>query len=308
MPRTRNRHASVTINGHVCVFGGRDESDALIAEVDCYDPDTNEWSTPTSLPEERQSSDFAAFVKDDQFVYLIGGYDPYYTALDMVTIVDMADFDNISYSDGSKLASARGDIDVASVDGNVYVSGGFTHENNWAAPMNSVEKYNVASEKWSDIDSLNQERGDKQLVALNGKIYAIGGETKVDVVGPTEEQPELGARSEVLDSVEVLDPTEDVHGGLAEWRNLAGMPTQLFRFAASEWNVEGEEDGYVFVFGGQVGYDTDCKCFRTTDKVMVFDIGHANKDDPEPTSGAGLMAVGGRLVSLVAAASAWFVM
>ena len=40
---------------------------------------------------------------------------------------------------------------------------------------------------------------------------------------------------------------------------------------------------------------------------MVFDIGHANKDDPEPTSGAGL-TVGGSIVSLVAAASAWFVM
>lgn len=306
MPRTRNRHASAVINNHVCVFGGRDETDTLIPEVDCYNPDTNEWSTPTSLPNERQSSDFAAFEKDGK-VYLIGGYDPFYTALDQVTIVDMNDFDSITYSDGSPLVSARGDIDVALVDGAVYVSGGFTHENMWAAPKNSVERFNMATEKWADIDALNQERGDKQLVASHGKVYAIGGETKVDVTGPTpvEELPELGARSEVLDSVEVLDPNEDVHGGMAEWRSLAGMPTKLFRFAASEWDVEEEDDGYIFVFGGQVGYDSDCKCFRTTDKVMVFDIGHVLATS-EPESAGVKAAVGSYLVSFVIVGLIWF--
>jgi len=309
MPRTRNRHASVVIQNQICLFGGRNETDTLIPEVDCYNPELDEWSTPYSLPEERQSSDFAAFSQDDK-VYLIGGYDPYYTALDQVTVIDMSDFDNVKYSDGTKLASARGDIDVALLDGNVYVSGGFTHENYWAAPKNSVEKYSVDTQQWSEIDSLNQERGDKQLVGLHGKVYAIGGETKIDTTGPVEELPELGARSEVLDSVEVLDPHEDVHAGLAEWRVLAGMPSQLFRFAASEWDVKDEESGYIFVFGGQVEYDSDCKCFRTTDKVMVFDVDHAEKDEvnPEPTGSSGGMNVSSRVVgSFVALALTWFV-
>ncbi|EJK61507.1 hypothetical protein THAOC_17990, partial [Thalassiosira oceanica] len=134
------------------------------------------------------------------------------------------------------------------------------------------------------VDSLNDERGDKQLVSLNGKVYAIGGEAKVDITGVApEEVPDLGAISTVLDSVEVLDPEVDVHGGLAEWRSLGGMPTALFRFGAAEWEgeVTGEErgegesaddGGYIFVFGGQVAYDADCECFRTTDQVMVFDV------------------------------------
>eukprot|EP00571_Detonula_confervacea_P015282 CAMPEP_0172299166 /NCGR_PEP_ID=MMETSP1058-20130122/1523_1 /TAXON_ID=83371 /ORGANISM="Detonula confervacea, Strain CCMP 353" /LENGTH=449 /DNA_ID=CAMNT_0013008515 /DNA_START=234 /DNA_END=1583 /DNA_ORIENTATION=+ len=322
MPRTRNRHASAVVNGNtVCVFGGRDVTDSLIAEVDCYNADTNEWSTPTSLPEQYQSSDFTAFVEGDTKVHLVGGYNAEYTALDQVTVVDMSNLGDVTYSDGSKLGEKRGDIDVAVLDnGHVYVSGGFTHENDYAAPKNTVEKYSPASQTWSDVDSLNQERGDKQLVALNGKIYAIGGEAKVDVTGvAAEELPELGARSEVLDSVEVLDPEEDIHGGLAQWKNLAGMPGQLFRFAASEWEVEGddEDDGFIFVFGGQVGYDSDCKCFRTTDKVMVFDVSHAEKDADEDMgsnkalgSGAGMMAADGgmvvRMLSFIAAGLFWF--
>ncbi|KAL7524997.1 hypothetical protein ACHAWF_001166, partial [Thalassiosira exigua] len=34
--------------------------------------------------------------------------------------------------------------------------------------------------------------------------------------------------------------------------------------------------GFIFVFGGQVGYSTDCKCFRTIDTVLVFNVTHAN--------------------------------
>mmetsp|Transcript_5871 Transcript_5871/g.9253 ORF Transcript_5871/g.9253 Transcript_5871/m.9253 type:complete len:423 (+) Transcript_5871:36-1304(+) len=268
MPRKRARHASAVVNGNVCLYGGRNETGSLIAEVDCYNPTSNEWSTPTSIPAERQSSDFTAFSTKDHLVYLIGGYTQDYEALDLVTVVDMSDPDNISYSDGPNLRAKRGDIDVAVVNGDVYVSGGFTHENDYATPLNSVEKFNAETQTWSNVDSLNEERGDKQLVALNGKVYAIGGESKVDVTGFEEDElPDLGARSELLDTVEVLDPTEDVHGGMAQWKSLAGMPGQLFRFAASEWEVD---EGFIFVFGGQVAYDSDCKCFRTTDKVMVL--------------------------------------
>ena len=41
--------------------------------------------------------------------------------------------------------------------------------------------------------------------------------------------------------------------------------------------MEGEEDGYIFVFGGHVAYDKDCKCFCTTDKVMAFNKHHTEE-------------------------------
>mmetsp|Transcript_24991 Transcript_24991/g.46078 ORF Transcript_24991/g.46078 Transcript_24991/m.46078 type:complete len:84 (-) Transcript_24991:1861-2112(-) len=64
MPRERARRASAVVNGNICVFGGRNLTDHLIADLDCYDPVANEWTTPTSLPLERQSSDFTAFAAD----------------------------------------------------------------------------------------------------------------------------------------------------------------------------------------------------------------------------------------------------
>lgn len=295
MPRARARHASAVVDGRVCVYGGRNLTDALIAEVDCYDPAADAWSTPTALPAERQASDWTAFTAEDGRVHLVGGYDQGYAALDRVTVVDMSDMDAVAYSDGPGLRTKRGDIDSAVVDGAVYVSGGFTHENDYAHPLNSVERLDPAAGEWSTIDALNDERGDKQLVALDGRVYALGGEQKVDVSGvPAAELPELGARSELLDSVEVLDPAEDVHGGLAQWKSLAGMPSQLFRFAAAEWEADGN---FIFVLGGQVAYDADCKCFRTSDKVMVFDVSQAEEAGDEetlPGSGAGAGLTFGR--------------
>jgi hypothetical protein len=290
MPRPRYRHASVAFADSLCVIGGRDGLDALIAEVDCYHPSTNEWTTPASLPEGRLASDLAAFAHPDVpgVGYLVGGFDESYFARDSVTVVTWSEGGTeIAYADGPVLNGKRGDVDIAVVDGYAYVSGGYTHENDYAMPKNSVERLRLTltnattggtGEGWNAIDSLNQERGDKQLAGLNGRVYAIGGETQVDVTGvPESELPGLGARSEVLDTVEVYDPREDVHAGMAEWRSLAAMPGQLFRFGATEWRVEGEEDGYIFVFGGQVAYDEDCKCFRTTDKVMAFDVHHAEE-------------------------------
>jgi hypothetical protein len=281
MPRQRNRHASAIVNGLLCVFGGRDVADALIAEVDCYDSATDTWSTPTSLPAERQVSDFTAFTDvKTSVVYLVAGYDSYYTALDTVTMVDMSDMENISFSNGPSLKGERGDIDSAIVDSRyVYVSGGFTHSNNYSNPLNTVEMFDMETSTWSVVDALNQERGDKQLVSLNGKIFALGGEEKVDVAGVVNEEeiPELGAQSVVLDTVESLHLEDDV----PLWEKNADMPGQLFRFAAVAWKDEAEdveegehdhEHGYIFVFGGQVGYDTDCNCFRTTDHVMVMDL------------------------------------
>ena len=304
MPRPRYRHGSAVINTNgtlLCVLGGRDASDAMIAEIDCYNSHTRSWSTPSSLPNEHLVSDLAAFAynapgsDDEGMMVIVGGYTGPYMATENVTLIKYAlsnenngDITDVTYTDGPRLIGKRGDVDVAIVSDYVYVSGGFTHEDEFAMPKNTVERIALIDllsssssdnsettttvTTWSNVDSLNQERGDKQLVGLNGRVYAMGGETKIDGSGMDAATEVLG-RSEVLDTVEVFDPNADVHGGLAEWRVLSDMPAQIFRFAAIDWQPNEDETGVIFVFGGQVGYDADdCKCFRTTDKVMVLDV------------------------------------
>lgn len=295
MPRPRYRHGSATINNGtlLCVIGGRDVSDAMIAEIDCYNSITKLWSTPSTLPNEHLVSDLAVFAHPggEEGMYTVGGYTGPYMATENVTLIkytitnEYGDIGDVTYTNGPRLIDKRGDVNVAIVAGYVYVSGGYTHEDEFAMPKNTVERIALSdlsssdSEEatlvttWSNVDSLNEERGDKQLVGINGRVYAMGGETKIDGSG-MDSTYELGERSEVLDTVEVYDPNANVHGGLAEWRVLSDMPAQLFRFAAIDWQLVDEDDtGVIFVFGGQVGYDADdCKCFRTTDKVMVLDV------------------------------------
>jgi len=316
MPRPRYRHGSAVINNNgtlLCVLGGRDASDVMIAEIDCYNSHTQSWSTPSSLPNEHLLSDLAAFAydapgssgddddddHDEGMMVIVGGYTGPYMATENVTLIkytisneNNGDITDVTYTDGPRLIGKRGDVDVAIVSDYVYVSGGYTHEDEFAMPKNTVERIALIDllspsssdnlsetttttttvTTWSNVDSLNQERGDKQLVGLNGRVYAMGGETKIDGSGMDAATEVLG-RSEVLDTVEVFDPNADVHGGLAEWRVLSDMPAQIFRFAAIDWQPNVDETGVIFVFGGQVGYDADdCKCFRTTDKVMVLDV------------------------------------
>ena len=316
MPRPRYRHGSATINDDgstLCVIGGRgDANDEMIAEIDCYNSHTQSWYTPSSLPNDYLVSDLAAFAyappgsgddnddddDDDEegMMVIVGGYAGPYMATENVTLIkytisneNNGDITDVTYTNGPRLIGKRGDVDVAIVSDYVYVSGGFTHEDEFAMPKNTVERIALIDllsssssdnsetttttvTTWSNVDSLNQERGDKQLVGLNGRVYAMGGETKIDGSG-MDTAPEVWGRSEVLDAVEVFDPNADVHGGLAEWRVLSDMPAQIFRFAAIDWQPNEDETGVIFVFGGQVGYDADdCKCFRTTDKVMVLDV------------------------------------
>lgn len=182
------------------------------------------------------------------------------------------------------LLDERGDIDVMLVNDMAFVAGGYTHANNYSAPYDSVEQLDMSTQQWSFVVDLKNGGGDQQYVGLNGKIFAIGGETKLNPDVSTTEVPHLGEISTILDVVEVYDPNAKDN----EWIVLEDMPQALFRFAAAEWETS-EEDGVIFVFGGQVGFDPDCECFRTTDKVLVFKASEAVE---KATSGGVVMGIG----------------
>jgi hypothetical protein len=52
------------------------------------------------------------------------------------------------------------------------------------------------------------------------------------------------------------------------------MPQALFRFATVKRETD-DDEGVIFVSGGQVEFDPGCECFHTTDKVMVFEPSNA---------------------------------
>lgn len=307
MPRERARHAGVVAaDGKLFVIGGRDVNMMLIAEIDMYDPITKEWSVAGTLPETHRRSDIAAFTVANNFIHVVGGFDAEYSAqkTSVLITVDANTGSVLSVADGSTLVEERGDVDAAmSADGtHFYVSGGFHHSNDFCLPRDSVEVFDVSTNVWSKIDNLDEERGDKQLVSINNKLFAIGGETKVDVCGKDKvDLPHLGDRSTIVKTVEVYDIAEG-----SGWKSAADLPSPIFRFGATEW-----DENAIFVFGGQGSYDGDCDCFRTTDKVLVYSDGpnFCVKDDtveeePESAGPSAWSNVGSVTMAVVAAVAA----
>lgn len=63
------------------------------------------------------------------------------------------------------------DLGAAVLDDYVYVCGG----DDGTKHLNSVERYNPNTMKWSNVTAMNKRRSQVELVTLEGYIYAIGG-------------------------------------------------------------------------------------------------------------------------------------
>lgn len=245
---------------------------SILAQV--YDPGTNSWSTPGIIPAEYQTSDNGAFTNaDESQVYVVGGYNAFYTdpdALSTTTAIDVAaaldeDASAIVIEEKASLGTQRGDIHaVNSPDGKkAYVTGGFSMYP--CDPLSSVEVYDIESDAWSYTDDLKSARGDKALVQLDGKIYAIGGETSHpdQCAENPEDVPPLSAQSVGVDDVEVYHPNKNT------WSVLGDIPNFRFRFSGAAH----PRSGTIYAFGGQDAYDADCKCFPTSDNVVTYQVG-----------------------------------
>lgn len=290
MPRPRYRHAAVEINGKIWLVGGRTvPEDEIIAEIDVYDPVTDSWSTPITLPEPYQTSDNAAFVDPDhEYLYIVGGYDAIYTSLSNVWRMNVESALNSGTLDIEAVASlgtSRGDIHAVSYSSadesspsSVFVTGGFKQI---CEPLRSVERYDFATQTWTTLSSsLKTARGDKALVELNGLIYAVGGETTPpSECSSPDDIPDdvLSALSLPVDDVEVYDPS--IENG--NWTVIADIPDFRFRFAAESW----QDLGIIYGFGGQEAYDADCQCFKTSNLIFTY----TPKDDKDGETSLGWM-------------------
>ena len=134
LPRPRYRHAAVEAGGKLWLVGGRTvPEDSVIAEIDVYDLATGAWSTPVSVPDGLLTSDNAAFASPDgASVYVVGGYNPFYSDPDSLPTtfsfnVKRALRGKMEVTTRAGLGTGRGDIHaVTSADGTkAYVTGGF---------------------------------------------------------------------------------------------------------------------------------------------------------------------------------------
>ena len=232
----------------------------------------------------------------------MGGYHDEYEALDRNLMIDLTSLLDDAEPEGgrviavemARLDQQRGDVHASVGIGPnggqfAYVAGGFHHTNDWCAPLSSVEMYDFDEDAWSDASDLGEGRGDKALVFSGNRLYAVGGETrpKDQCLVEPEDVPLIQDQSLVLDDVEVYDPA-NADGG---WEELDALPEARFRFSAAAWEGDDEDendDGTVFVFGGQTEYDLSCECFRTSNTIFSY-----GKSSNTLSSGHSILTGGG---------------
>mmetsp|Transcript_14248 Transcript_14248/g.34351 ORF Transcript_14248/g.34351 Transcript_14248/m.34351 type:complete len:400 (-) Transcript_14248:227-1426(-) len=262
MPRTRYRHSANIVGNELWLIGGRDEEDNIITEIDIYNIESAEWRTLT-LQDDFLTSDQASFTGDSssKFIYVAGGYNATYAALATVFRIDTttsAEGGLASIGVMAPLQEARGDIEAASDGNTAFLGGGFTDANGFCAPLPTVESYNIAGNTWKYESDLINDRGEVNMVELNGQVFAMGGERQIDNICEITGDTDPGELTVGLEVVEVLES--------GTWEVVDNFPTHRFRLAA----VGYDETNKIYVFGGQVNYDDSCECFKTTDDIQTF--------------------------------------
>jgi hypothetical protein len=208
-------------------------------------------------------SDHASFAEPPSYLFIAGGYDQNYTALDSVyRIVVDESVNDLKLEDVAPLSTARGDIiGVSSTDGTrAFIGGGFTHANDFCEPLASVEEYSFSANEWNTLPDLADARGEIVFIELDNHLFALGGERQIDGICDYTGETDPGENTVGTDLVEVYETA---------WKVVGNFRDHKFRFAA----VGVEDRELIYTFGGQTAWDEGCKCFRTTKDILVFGEG-----------------------------------
>jgi hypothetical protein len=230
------------------------------------------------------------------YIYVTGGFEFNYTAVGRTyrlnpSLSDSGN-DSSSWLDITNIEMRatsehpRGDFHAAVSDGYAFLAGGITHMNNWCVGLKTTERYNMVTDTWETLPDLAVGRADMAVAHWNGKIVAIGGETKpddcVNVVDPAY-------GSFPVDHVEVLMHATESD---AHWVDFGDFHDNRFRFAAAVVPAQNR----MYTFGGQLPFDFTCDCFPTSDlvgvgtEVFAQDDHEHDKDDDDDDDNAGVIA------------------
>jgi non-specific serine/threonine protein kinase len=124
-------------------------------------------------------------------LYVMGGFNAAGASLDGVYV-----FDGKAWSAGPHLPLPVDHPSAATLDGVVYIAGG--HSNG----ADTARTFRLDGDHWTEMSSMHFARGGHALVAVEGRLYAIGGNT---------------SRANVA-QVETFDP------GANAWTSVASLP------------------------------------------------------------------------------------
>ncbi|XP_048371189.1 kelch-like protein 42 [Sphaerodactylus townsendi] len=137
------------------------------------------------------------------------------------------------------LGNVRG-YGSAVLDNYLFIVGGYRIT---SQEISASHCYNPCLNEWSQVASMNQKRSNFKLLAVGGKLYAIGGQS--------------------LSNVECYNPEQDW------WNFVASLPSPLAEFSACECK------GKIYVMGGYTARDRNLNILQycpTSDNWTNFEL------------------------------------
>jgi N-acetylneuraminic acid mutarotase len=228
-----------------------------------YDPATDSWESKSPMLIQRHG--VAVGVGDNE-IYIAGGWDGGGDHGELEVYDPMTDGWTLKNPMPMPVRSPAGAV----LDGIFYVTGGAITYPQPATPLQTVFAYNPVTDSWSTRAPMPTARGSHGVAAINGILYAVGGNSPAGVFSTLEaydpitdtwstKTPMPTARylisvtvlngllyaaggvdviGNYLDTVEAYNPVTD------SWATLSSMPT------ARQQPALGALDGKIYAAGG----------------------------------------------------------
>jgi N-acetylneuraminic acid mutarotase len=205
------------------VLGGYADGNVAQPLNEEYDPATDMWRERAPMP---RGGNHVAAVGLDGKLYAIGGF----TLQNADAFADVSAYDPATdkWSPRAPLPQPLGSMAVVAVDGVIHAlggAGGTTAESRHTIAVHYI--YDPKTDNWTKSTPLPFPREHFNVIALGGKLYAIGGR--------------IENYSQNVATVFSLD----LHSKDAEWQTLPLMPVPRSGTQAAVL------DGKIFLFGGE---------------------------------------------------------
>jgi RNA polymerase sigma factor (sigma-70 family) len=212
--------AVAAVNGKIYAMGGGWCGGNLFHTVEEYDPVADNWTRKADIPTARNWISAAVV---DGIIYAIGGGTSVVEAYDAVA-------DKWTRKANLPLSS---NCRTAVVEGKIYAMG-FLGDNK---PISNMYEYDPMNDNWMRKTDMPTARASLSVVAVGGKIYAMGGMSifpqkvaVVEVYDPRTDTWERGVDLPIPRAVDVSAVVEGkiyLIGGVDVWTNINGPPDSV---------------------------------------------------------------------------------
>jgi N-acetylneuraminic acid mutarotase len=231
MPTARAAFATAAVNDKIYAIGGAILNDCVIVPtVEAYEPSSDSWNTRELAPMPPPLRFRPSGAALDNLIYVVGGgVNTPEKGCSNVALGTVQAYDPAKDKWSTKLSSLnmpriQVGLGADNVNHLLYAVGGSSSPPDDFV-LHTVEVYDPGTGTWEYKQDLNTPRGAPAVAAVNGKIYAIGGQTQ---------------NQGVIDSVEEFDPSTN------EWTTKPSvMPHPRLNSTAAV------VDGKIYVLGGE---------------------------------------------------------